>query len=64
MKVVESNFGNQCCEFKEEIEIETSFSKPLMDKIGMITFVDSNHGHNKVTGNTGLISLSRSVPVN
>ena len=37
-----------------------------MDEIGIMIFVDSNHGYNKVTGKsiTGLISLIGSILVN
>ena len=48
MKVVTPDFGNQCCEFNEEMN--NKFPEPLMDAIGTSTFFYSNHGHAKVTG--------------
>ena len=64
MKVIKPDFGNQHCEFQEEID--DKFPEPLMDEIGITIFVDSNHGHDKVTGKsiTGLTSLIGSTPVN
>ena len=46
--------------------MDDKFIEPLMEEIGMIIFVDSNHGHDKVTGKSvaGLISLFGSTPVN
>ena len=66
MEVVKPNFGNQYCEFDEANEMDNKFPEPLMDEIGMTIFVDSNHGHDKVTGKsiTGIISLLGSTPVN
>ena len=64
MKVIKPDFGNQCCEFQEEMD--DKFPDPLLDEIGVTIFVDPNHGHDKVTGKsiTGLMSLIGSTPVN
>ena len=61
-KVIKPNFGNQCCEFQEEMDYK--FPEPLMEEAGMAIFVDSNHGHDEVTGKSvaGLISLLGSTP--
>ena len=63
MKAVKPDFGNQCCEFNEEMDDE--FPEPLMDEIGITIIVDSNHGHGKATGKstTCLTSLLGSKPV-
>ena len=64
MKIIKPYFGNQHWEFNEEID--DKFPEPLVEEIGMTIFLDSNHGHDEVTGKsiTGLISLLGSAPVN
>ena len=58
------DFGNQYCEFEEEIDPE--FPEALMDEIQMTIFADSNYDYDKVTGKliTGLIRLLGSTLIN
>ena len=64
MEVIKPDYGNQYCEFNEELD--DKFPEPLMKEIGSTIFVDSNHGHDKVTGKsiTGIVSLLGSTPAN
>ena len=42
------DFGNQYAYFSEDID--EHFPWPLLDELYIHVFVDSDHGHNKVTG--------------
>ena len=60
---VEADFGNQYSDFVEEIDAR--LPSPRMKELSLNIFVDSNHGHDKVTGRsiTGLISFVGRTPV-
>ena len=55
-------FGNQYAYFSEDID--ENFTEPLLDEFNIHVFVDSNHGHDKVTGRSiaGLFSVVVSTP--
>ena len=61
---LKQDFRYQYCEFEEEIDPE--FPEALMDEIQTTIFIDSNHGHDKVTRKSiiGLIGLLRSMHIN
>ena len=56
------DFGVQYSYFKEDID--PRFPEPLMEELECNIFVDSDHGHDKVTGRsiTGLIGFVGSTP--
>ena len=62
--MVKTDFGNQHCEFNEEID--STFPEPLMEETAMTIFVDSNHSHGEATGKStiGLVSSLGSAPEN
>ena len=59
----EVDFGNQHQDFKEEIDPQ--FPEPLCKEMDVDIFVDSNHGHDKVTGKslTGVVAFVGRTPV-
>ena len=61
--VKEIDFGNQYEDFEEYID--PRFPEPLHKELDLTIFVDSNHGHDRVTGKslTGLISFVGRTPV-
>ena len=50
MKVTRPDVGNQRCELNGDVD--SDFPEPLMEEIRMTLFVDSDHGHDKVNGNS------------
>ena len=57
------DFGNQYADFIEDVD--DKLPKPLMNELPVTIFVDSNHGHDKVTGKsiTGLIVFVGRTPI-
>ena len=60
---IEADFGNQYSDFVEETDSRLPALR--MKELSLNIFVDSNHGHDKVTGRsiTGLISFIGRTPV-
>jgi len=58
-----SDFGNQYDNFEEEID--DKFSDPRMKELPITIFVESNHGHDMVTGKsiTGVIIFVGRTPI-
>ena len=57
------DFGNQYADFIEEVD--DKLPEALMDELPITIFVDSNHGHDKVTGKSisGLIVFVGRTPI-
>ena len=57
------DFGNQYEKINEEMDEQ--LPKQLMDELPVVIFVDSNHGHDLVTGKSiiGLIVFVRRTPI-
>ena len=60
---IEADFGNQYSDFVEELDNRVPIEK--MKELALNIFVDSNHGHDKMTGRsvTGMISFVGRTPV-
>lgn len=58
-----ADFGNQYADFVEDYD--NKLPSPLMKELPVTIFVDSNHGHDKVTGKsiTGLIVFVGRTPI-
>ena len=61
--VMTPDFGNQYLDFVEEKDPKVP--EPLMKKLTVSIFVDSNHGHDKITGKlvTGIIVFLGRTPI-
>ena len=57
------DFGNQYSDFSEDEDVR--LPEPLMKELAMNIFIDSNHGHDRVTGRsiTGMISFVGRTPI-
>ena len=59
---VKADFGNQ---YDRDEEIDEKLPQPIMDEVSTTIFVDSNHGHDLVTGKsvTGIIVFVGRTPI-
>lgn len=62
-KQVIPDFGNQYSDFSEDED--TRLPVPLMNELSTNIFIDSNHGHDRITGRsiTGMISFVGRTPI-
>lgn len=62
-EIIKPYFGHQHSEFDEEVD--DKFPEPLMEEIRSNIFIDSNHGHDRVTGKsiTRLLGFVGGTPI-